>query len=154
MRLFASSMLGGCALVSIFKVVSWCGLLRAGGLLGIIGVERTQADQASKHASQASKFQTQRSNPNLIRSPPITPPTQTGEEGGGPNQPASQPARRVGRGAAHFASSSPAPSDMPAGGGGGRGPYVVLGLVSALAAGAIGFVHYDQQKQRQVRGWG
>lgn len=35
-------------------------------------------------------------------------------------------------------------------GGGGRGPYLVLGLVSALAAGAIGFVHYDQQKQRQV----
>ena len=34
--------------------------------------------------------------------------------------------------------------------GGGRGPYVVLGLVSALAVGAIGFVHYDQQKQRQV----
>lgn len=38
--------------------------------------------------------------------------------------------------------------------GGGRGPYVVLGLVSALAVGAIGFVHYDQQKQRQVRGNG
>lgn len=29
---------------------------------------------------------------------------------------------------------------------------MVLGLVSALAVGAIGFVHYDQQKQRQVRG--
>lgn len=38
------------------------------------------------------------------------------------------------------------------GGGGGRGPFVVLGLVSALAVGAISFVHYDQQKQRQVRG--
>lgn len=38
--------------------------------------------------------------------------------------------------------------------GGGRGPYMVLGLVSALAVGAIGFVHYDQQKQRQVRGNG
>lgn len=37
--------------------------------------------------------------------------------------------------------------------GGGRGPYMVLGLVSALAVGAIGFVHYDQQKQRQVRGY-
>lgn len=38
------------------------------------------------------------------------------------------------------------------GSGGGRGPYAVLGLVSALAVGAIGFVHWDQQKQRQVSG--
>ncbi len=33
-------------------------------------------------------------------------------------------------------------------GGGGRGPWMVLGLVSALAGGAIVFVHYDQKKTR------
>ncbi|EWM20595.1 hypothetical protein Naga_100736g3 [Nannochloropsis gaditana] len=30
----------------------------------------------------------------------------------------------------------------------GRGPWLVLGLVSTLAVTAIGYVHYDQQKQR------
>jgi len=31
---------------------------------------------------------------------------------------------------------------------GSRGPWAVLGVVSALAGGAIVYVHYDQQKQR------
>ena len=31
---------------------------------------------------------------------------------------------------------------------GSRGPWAVLGVVSAFAGGAIVYVHYDQQKQR------
>jgi hypothetical protein len=35
--------------------------------------------------------------------------------------------------------------------GGGRGPWVVLTVVSAAALSAVAYVHYDQQRQREVR---